>query len=46
MKQHKDIYRLNHMLVHAREANELIAGKEKGVSCSGTIAGTRLGPAG
>lgn len=29
MKQHKDIYRLNHMLVHAREANELIAGKER-----------------
>jgi uncharacterized protein with HEPN domain len=29
MKQHKDIYRLKHMLVHAREAHELIAGKER-----------------
>lgn len=29
MKQHKDIYRLNHMLVHAREASGLIAGKER-----------------
>ncbi len=29
MKQHKDIYRLKHMLVHAREAHELVAGKER-----------------
>lgn len=29
MKKHKDIYRLKHMLVHAREAHEMIAGKER-----------------